>query len=569
MRPWKPWLRRLGLGAVVVGGIAFTIAGIVGVAVEFAHAHAATHKGEATSAVQSPPMIRVAVGGAIPTLDPAKADDTESISAVQLIYQPLFTYGTNGHLVGLLASSWSWSNNDQRLTVQINPAAHFSDGSPVTAADVVFSLDRMLDASTGAPEAQSFSALVGYAQLRQGDPSSGIIATGTDTVVFTLTSPLPSLTELLAMPSASIVEEQLVSQSAASSAQWWFANSAGSGPYVLGPYTSGISLQLHPSPDFWMKGDPGPTGVTEGPYAGVLFQVVSSPATQLQLFKAGRLDVLDPLGPSQEKELGTLPAGAKLLEGSALGLSYLGFNTSKTPFNVLDVRLAAAYALNKPALLKAAGGVGQVASGLIPPGIAGRKLSLAPYAYDPQKAAALLQKSGLSLPIPVVLLTIASSGTVQQGINDSAAQLVAKELDAVGFSVAVRAESWQSYYDDLQAGQDNLYQGSWLADYPSAQDFFFNLLDSASIGVNNDTFFSDPAFDALDAQAASTVTTSVQDALFERLDQLVYQEVPLLPEIYEDTAVLVSARLSPATLQTFIAPPLMPRYDLVQVLGSS
>lgn len=569
MRPWKPWLRRFGLGAVVVAGIAFTLAGIVGVAVEFAHARAARHPGQGTPSAQASSIIRVAVGGAIPTLDPAKADDTESISAVQLMYQPLFTYGSDGHLVGLLASSWTWSNNDQVLTVHINPLARFSDGSPVTAADVVFSLDRMLDASTGAPEAQSFSALEGYTQLRQGDPSSGIVATGTDTVVFTLTSPLPSLTELLAMPSTSIVEEQLVAQSAASSAQWWFANSAGSGPYVLGPYTSGVSLQLNPSPDFWMKGKPGPTGVTEGPYAGVLFQVVSSPATQLQLFKDGRLDVLDPLGPNQEKELGTLPAGAKLLEGSALGLSYLGFNTSKTPFNLLEVRLAAAYALNKTALLQAAGGVGQVASGLIPPGIPGRDASLAPYPYDPQQSIALLQKSGLSLPIPVVLLTIASSGTVQQGINDSAAQLIAKELDAVGFSVAVRSETWQSYYDDLQSGQDNLYQGSWLADYPSAQDFFFNLLDSASIGINNDTFFSDPAFNALDAQAASTIPTAAQDALFERMDHIVYQEVPLVPEIYEDTAVLVSSRLSPATLETFIAPPLMPRYDLVQVLGSS
>ncbi len=510
--------------------------------------------------------ITVAVAGDFPTLDPARAADTQSVSATQLMYQSLFSYNTGGVLVGRLASSWRWSSDGLTLTVRLNHAARFADGRPVTSADVAFSLDRMLQAGSGAPEAASFSVLRGFAALRAGRPwlSTGIVQRGASEIVFHLRRPAPYLPELLALPSAAVVERGVVMAAGAAAAQpsWWLQHSAGSGPYVLGHLVPGQALWLYRNRRYWRRGA-RVAGAQVGPFARVEFMVVSSPASQLSLFRSGSLDVIDPLSPGEAAQLGTPAQGARVLEGSVLGVSYLGFNTAKTPFDNRLVRLAAAYALNKRAILAAAGGQGEMAAGLLPPGVAGYDGYLRPYPYDPATATRLLAQAHLRTPVPVTLLTIAASGTVQQAGSDAVAATVAQELDAAGFQVTIQSVPWTAYYQDLSSGSANLFQGEWMADYPDAQDFFFNLLNSASIGAGNATFFSNSAFDRLDASAAATVDPALRAQRFARLDALAYARLPLLPEFYDVSAVLVQPWVHPATLGVFLAPPLMPQLERV------
>jgi ABC-type transport system substrate-binding protein len=513
------------------------------------------------------PPITVAVAGDFPTLDPAQAADTESVSAIQLMYETLFSYDARGRLVGRLAASWRWSEGGRVLTVVLNRRARFADGTPVTAADVAFSLDRMLDAATHAPEAASFDVLQGFAQLRAGTPwlSTGIVQRGPWEVVFHLTHPAPYLPELLALPSASVVERRLVVAAGSQAARpsWWFSHSAGSGPYVLGRLVPGASLLLRPNPRYWRRGV-RQDGLRVGPFAPVLFRVVSSPTQQLSLFRAGALDVVDPVPAGALAGFAAPLEGARLLQGAALGVAYLGFETARPPFDRWRVRLAAAYALDKQAILAAAGGVGEVAGGLLPPGVAGYDPDLRPYPYDPARAKRLLREAGLPEPVPVTLLTVAASGTVQAG-EDQVAQTVASELDAVGFAVTVRAVPWPTYYQDLAEGSSNLFQDAWIADYPDAQDFFFNLLDSAAVGQSNAAFFSNAAFDRLLAQAAETTDPALRARRYAALDAWVYHAVPLVPEFYVENTVLVQPWVHPATLGVFLDPPLMPRLEFVRV----
>lgn len=531
-----------------------------------------------------PAPITVAVSSDFPTLDPARAADTESISAIQLMYQPLFTYSAGGGVTGLLAKSWQWSDGDRTLTVQLQPAATFSDGTPVTSADVLFSLERMLSRTVDSPRAGAWSDLVGWGQLRAarrgallappatvaasgsqagaaGPPPVGIVAAGPETVVFHLVQPLPYLPELLAMPSASIVEESAANNAAADAAGWWFQHSAGSGPYVLGSWTPGASLQLQPSPHFWLRG--AVRGVApEGPYAPVDFEVVSSPSAQLRGFDQGRLDVLDPAPAAS----GSLPAGSRLLQGGNLGVVYLGFNLSVAPFNNPLLRQAVAYALDKAKLVAVAGAAGGPAAGLLPPGIPGRDASLRPYPYDPVRARQLFAQAGAKPGLAVTLLTIAAGGTVQQGLTDGTAAAVAQELDAVGFDVTLEEVSWSEYYKDLAGGKANLFQADWLADYPDAEDFFFNLLDSASVGAGNASFYENPSFDRALARAAAQTNPTQRNADYRTLDAQVYNALPVLPEFYTTASVLVQPWVAPdpaTALQVYLRPPLLPQLDRV------
>lgn len=510
--------------------------------------------------------LTVAVSSDFPTLDPAVAQDTESISAIQLIYEPLFSYGPNGVLQGRLASAWSWNAAGTTLTVHLNPQARFADGTPVTAADVAFSLDRMLAKTTDSPHAPSFSALVGFAALRAGKPalSTGIEQVDAETLVFNLKHPVPYLPELLAMPSASIVEQRVVAAAPAGSG-WWFQHSAGSGPYVLSGSTPGQSLDLRPTPHYWRSGLPV-GGHPEGPFASVQFRIVPSPAEQARLFAAGRLDVLSSVAPQQLASLTPPPAGSHLWEASDLGLAYLGFNVARPPFDNPLLRRAVAYALNKQALLAAAGGQGQLAGGLLPPGIPGYDPALQPYPYDPTKARALFQQAGATPGLAVQILTIAAGGTVQQAITDAVAESVARDLDAVGFQATVLKDTWQEYYRDLAAGRANLFQAQWLADYPDPQDFMFNLLDSAAIGAGNASFYSNPAFDAAEAAAAATENAAARAAAYRALDDQMARQLPILPEFYTETAVLVQRWVAPQSFGVFLSPPMLPQLDRVWLL---
>ncbi len=509
------------------------------------------------------PTLTVAVSSDFPTLDPATAQDTESISAVQLMYEPLFSYGSGGRLVGRLASSWHWNRTGTRLTVGLNPRAHFADGSPVTAGDVVFSLDRMLARATGAPRAASFSALVGFAALRAGKPhlAQGITAAGRDVVVFRLTHPLPYLPDLLALPSASIVEQSVVAKAPATPA-WWFQHSAGSGPYVLGSSNPGASLVLRRAAHYWRSGR---GGGAEGPFVRVEFRIISSPAQQLRQFAAGRLDVLSSVSPQRLASV-ALPPGSRLWQGSDLGLAYLGFDTAKPPFDNVLMRRAVAYALHKRAILAAAGGQGQVAAGMLPPGIPGYNPRLAPYPYDPARARALFRLAGGKPGLPVTLLTISAGGTVQQATTDASAALIARELDAVGFQATVQKDSWAAYYRDRAAGRGNLFQAQWLADYPDPQDFMFNLLDSAANDTSSASFWSNAAFDRAEARAARMVDATARAAAYQALDALVASRLPILPEFYTQTALLVQPAVSPQSFHVLLDPPLLPQLDRLRLL---
>lgn len=497
----------------------------------------------------------MAVPGDFPTLNPAVAQDTESISAVQLLYQPLFSYGAGGKLRGLLAGGWSWNRTRTTLTVHLVAGARFADGRPVVATDVVYSLGRMLRKGAHAPEARAFAALRGYAALRAGKPAAGIVASGQQSVVFRLRHPVADFRALLALPSTSVVERRRAM--VATGPAWWFQHSAGSGPYILGKAVPGQSLTLMPNVRYW-RAPP--------PRLPVRFEIMSAPAQQLSAFDAGRVAIL-PAPATRTLLSARLPAGSRVLVGPDLGVAYLGFNTAKPPFSNPLLRRAVALALHKRRLLAASGGAGRVAAGLLPPGISGYDPALRPYPYDPGAARALLRSAGVQRPLTVQLLTIAAGGTQQAGMTDAVAQEIARELDAIGFRVVVRQDSWSQYYQGLRSGQANLFQAVWLADYRSPQDFFFNLLSPQTVGAGNASFYRNPGFDAALARAATTQGTAAA-AAYRALNVQAYRHLPLLPEFYTSAAVLVQPWVHPADFRLFLDPPLMPRLQRVRVGGA-
>ncbi|RPI26933.1 MAG: ABC transporter substrate-binding protein [Actinomycetota bacterium] len=176
------------------------------------------------------------------------------------------------------------------------------------------------------------------------------------------------------------------------------------------------------------------------------------------------------------------------------------------------------------------GGRAVPATGINPEGVAGWQPNLSPYAYDPEAAKEIIAGLG-ELP------------TIQYWYNtDEGHQKVAEVLQAgwtdVGIDVELSNFEWGTYNDLLadsgEGGPDSaqVYRMGWLADYPSLDNFLYPLFHSSQQGAYNTSFYDNPEFDALLAQARQTTDEAQRINLYLQAEKLMLTDVPCIPIYY-------------------------------------
>ncbi len=187
----------------------------------------------------------------IKTSDPQRAFDPTASIIDRALYDTLFTYkgGDLANPIPLLVSSWKATNGAKTFTFQLKKNAHFADGTPLTSADVVFSMNRLVNIK-GNPA----FLLAGVTVKAQGKYG----------VVMTSATPDTELPAILANPSTGIVNSKLVkahggtsaaNASTADKAETWLntpaSAGAGSGPYILKSFSTTSQVVLAPNPKYW------------------------------------------------------------------------------------------------------------------------------------------------------------------------------------------------------------------------------------------------------------------------------------------------------------------------------
>jgi peptide/nickel transport system substrate-binding protein len=205
----------------------------------------------ATTRSSAAPTLVVDNSFTIKTSDPQRAFDPTASIIDRAIFDTLFTYN-KGDLttpIPLLVQSWKASNGAKTFTFQLKPNVHFANGAPLTSADVVFSLNRLINIK-GNP-----------AFLLAGITVS---AHGKYTVIMKSATPATQLTAILANPSTGIVNSKLVKAHGGTSAvgadtadkaEQFLNTSAsigvGSGPYTLKDYSTTSQITLVPNKKYW------------------------------------------------------------------------------------------------------------------------------------------------------------------------------------------------------------------------------------------------------------------------------------------------------------------------------
>jgi len=466
------------------------------------------------------------------TVDPAVAGDAGSAAVIAQLFEGLTAIDGSLTPRPALAASWTFSDGNRIVEFRLRDGLTFSDGTPLTGADVIRSWLRVIDPARPSPLASLLYDVVGvqdYVAGRSTDPAAlGFSAAG-NTVTVRLTNPAGDFPAIAASPTLAVVPSSVGRDPAALRPGPSFVASGG---YVLAG-RSPTAYTLTANPHYWA----GPPAITDVEIVTDLG--VTSP---VDAFLAGSLD-WTPIGPydaswiAYDREL-----GPDLRLSADLAVTYYGFDTRRPPFNDTRVRRAFAQAVDWKRIVRLADGSQALpATSIVPPGIPGRSdIDFQP-TFDPAGARQLLAAAGYADPGSFPMVTLATAGP---GYDDA---VIAQLKQNLGVTVRHESNAFGTYMQRLGAADGPQFWAiSWVADYASPHDFLGLLLGSNQ--PNNYGRWSNAAFDAAVTSAASETDVDAARAAYDRAEAIVRDDVPVVPVAYSSSDALSRAGLLGATM---------------------
>lgn len=426
-------------------------------------------------------------------LDPGKVTAFSSFRRLDLLYNKLVTYDAGLHVVGDLAESWD-SPDNRTYVFHLRRGVLFHDGTEMTSADVVYTINRILDPKTASP---------GRSYI---DVIDAVTAPDKYTVRVSLKYPLASLLSGLASGNAAIVEQAAVER--AGDLQ---KTEAGTGPFMLAEWVPDNFMRLTRNPRYFKHGFP----VLDE----VVFRVIPEQASLLAGVRSRSLDMATISDGSVVKQA-TGDRALTVLQAPSLNLRIFSFNTTRRPFTDARVRDAIAYAIDRQAIVDAAEfGLG-VVSGPIPAPdrVWALPVSAFPeYRPNPARARQLLQEAGAA----GASFTITASPTYEGGL--AVAQVIQSQLKAVGLNATIQNVEWGQYIN-LWVKRDFDTMVELRGGDPDPDRFLYRTFYST--GAVNNFLFKDATVDKLLDRGRVHMTVAERVPIYHDLEYALVTQAP-------------------------------------------
>ncbi len=461
------------------------------------------------------------------TLDPGVSYEFSGSLITDNLYDTLVDFeGTDlTQVVPGLAESWEVAEDNSSITFSLTDAT-FSSGNPVTAADVVYSFDRVIQLET-----PSSFLLTDVAGLEVGST----VAVDDKTVQLNLGEGVnPAIVlNMLTFNVGGIVDSQTVQaneQDGDFGSAWLLDNSAGSGPYTLYRWDQGSQVALEANPN----------AAKSGPITRVIIRNIQESAAQRAALESVEIDVAYDLTPdafaaAEDDDRFTA------LRTDTFVLEYLGMNSGEgKPFADNRVRQAVRYAVDQEGIISGLlSGLGQKIQTIIPIGLLGADEG-SYYTHDPEKAQALLAEAGAeNLSVDFLVPTGSCFGGVP--CADLAAK-IQSDLAEVGIQANLTQTTSAELLDIYRAQGAELVLINWSPDFPDPDGNGTPLGDynAQSLAWRND--WNNPDASALAEQAAQETDADARAELYAQLNALVAEEGPyaILYQAYKPVVTLAS-----------------------------
>lgn len=446
-------------------------------------------------------VIGVEGGSTGDTLDPRTFNSPYWAVAAGTIFNTLVeAHGPANELRPGLAKSWEGSDGGKRWVFDLVEGATFHDGRPVTAADVIYSL-QIHDAEDSRSNSRSIAA--GIEKMTAESPVRVVIELKEGNYFFpAMVSNYP----LCIIPEGTTTFDGI-----------------GSGPYKVTRFQPGETIEAVRH-DGYFKSDAA--WVDQ-----VVILVANDPASRVSAFQSGQIHIASGLDTRTAALLRALP-GKSLVNLS--GSQFVGFNmrADTAPFDNPDLRLALKHAIDREDVLKRVyGGLGRIGNDTpIPPNDPLFAAEIVQNSYDPEKAAALYKKSGHSGPLRLSTSEAATAPAVDMAV------LFKEHAARAGIDIEIAREPADGYWSNIW-GQAPFHATVWGA-RPTADMILTTAYSSGSPG--NDSHWSNPAFDAAIAAARVEADETRRQALYVEAQTLLSSDggviIPVFGDVIEGIA---------------------------------
>ena len=456
------------------------------------------------------------------SLDPHKVESDVENNIISDLFEGLVSVSPTGEIEPRLAEKWE--NKDNTVwTFHLRPGVTWSDGTAITAQDIVWSWQRLVSPLTASPYASypGNMHIVNGAEIAQGQKAPetlGVKAVDDATLEVTLTQPNAAFLAMLAHPSLVPLDKVLISRYGD---KWTKPEHiVTSGPYKLSQWVVNERIVAERNPRYW---DNAHTVINK-----VTYLPISSETADVNRYKAGEIDIVYTVPINQFAQL-KKTMGDQLDVSPQLATYYYEFNTTRPPFNDPRVRRALNMALDKDIIAEKVLGQGQRPAWLISqPDIGGVKLHNPEYASWPREkriaeAKKLLSEAGYNETHPLVFNLLYNTSESHQRIAIAASSMWKKNL---GVEAKLQNQEWKTMLDAMHTHNFDAVRYAWIADYDDAATFLNNFRTGDS---ENTSQYSNPAYDEALRNAAKASDTTARGKFYQQAEDLLGQDVPAIP----------------------------------------
>lgn len=433
-----------------------------------------------------------------------------------------------------IAESWAVSDDGLVYRFKLRDNAKWSNGEPLVAEDIVWSWKRALLPQLGNQYAYSLYVIDQAEAFHKGQITDfsqvGVKAIDDRTLEVRLHSPAPYFLQLLDHHSMYPVPPEVVGKFGAidDRASNWTRpeNFVGNGPYTLKEWVPNQVLVVEKNEHYW---DAENVTLKE-----IHFYPVEQGTTEERMFRAGQLHVTN-IVPIEKIESYRQKNSPVWRNHPYFGTYFYGLNTDVEPLNDPRVRKALAMSIDREAIVEQVSKGGQKpAFALTPPGTAGYTPE-ARVEYNVEKARQLLAEAGYpngkGFPkLEILFNTLEDHQKIAVAIQQMWKQ-------ALGIDVTLQNQDWKVFLANQRTQNYQIARASWIGDYYDPSTFLDMFITD---GGNNKTGWSNARYDELIARASRTADQQERYRLFQEAEQILMDEVPIIPIYTYATNKLVS-----------------------------
>ena len=423
-----------------------------------------------------------------------------------------------------VAKSWEISDDGLTYKFKLRDDVKFHNGEKLTADDVLYTVDRMLQPERAAVNTSWMDVIAGAQDVLDGKAKTvegkGIIIEDDYNFSIVLADSYAPFLACLSTPAWSLCNREAgekADEAGGGAATSVYGSDpayfSASGPFILKEWELNDHVFLETNKDYW-------AGASD--MDGILLKIIPDAQTEKMLFDSGQIDIFD-----LDHALDQIPTYRdnpdykdNFVEKTVLGTSYLSLNESIEPLGDVKVRKALQMAIDRDTLIQSMYyGAATPACTFLPEGVPGYDKNSDPIKYDPEGAKKLLEEAGYADGFDLTITQTVDDSQSDQEVNEA----IAKMFEAIGVRAKIEQYDNATWYSVRSNGELPMYRTSWTADFNDPDNFLYQMYGSSSNKARSWNYYNTEAIARLEA-ARHMTDEKARTEEYKALDKLIIRD---------------------------------------------